>query len=422
MVKSQDSRQFIQAHRMDDVRTLMLQADRFPKVDMRSVCVQIAAWQRARTKLPSWAACSDIIFPEHLPMEQCSSELTAKYKRQVARAKDEELRELLTFDTRHSTTNICDLTGGFGVDATMLAQGDVHLTFVERNENLCELARHNLPLMGVEDVEIVCGEAEKVLPTLSHQNLIYLDPARRDQYGSRIVALTDCSPNVEQMQDLLLTRAACVMVKLSPMLDVADTLRRLRHVREVHVVSVEGECKEILLLLSATSTLQSEQLPIICVNLSERIARQTFSFTREEEQSAVCPFATEIQNYIYEPNSSLLKAGALRSVAERFGLRKLHPNSHLYTSEMFVEDFPGRSFEVVSSSDFNKKNRERLLNGLRQANLTVRNFPLTVVELRRRLKLCEGGSDYLFATTLTGEKHILVRCRKLFQVGVTIKP
>ena len=397
---TEQTRQFVREHRTDDVRSLMLSGTRWKDVDMRQACVQIAAWQRACTKLPSWAAQDDILYPEQLPMEQCSSELTARYKAEVVPVGSQR-------------RSIADLTGGFGIDATMLAQGNVHLTFVERNPALCDLARHNLPLMGVQDIEVIGGDCEAVLPTLPHQDLIYIDPARRDSHGGRTFALADCAPDVEQLQDLLLAHADCVMVKLSPMLDIADTLRRLRHIHEIHVVSVDGECKELLIIIGAPSdAMASQQVPITCVNLSDRHPRQTFTFTHEEELLATCSHTTMLGRYLYEPNTSVLKAGALRCVAQRFRLLKLHPNSHLYTSSEHLSDFPGRSFEVVSVSDFNKKNIAQLLSDIPCANLTVRNFPLSVAELRRRLKLSEGGSDYLFATTLSDEKHVLIRCRK----------
>ena len=399
---SDTTRQFVRAHRTDDVRALMLAQKRWPEVDVRQACVQIAAWQKARTKLPSWAAKDDIVFPEQLSMEQCSSELTARYKAEVwARL------------SGRRSADVCDLTGGLGVDASMLAQGCRRLTFVEHSEVLCDLARWNLPRMGVGRLDVVCGEAETVLPTLAQQDLIFLDPARRDSHGTRTVALADCSPDLEQLFPLLLDRATWVMAKLSPMLDISDTLRRLGHVAELHVVGVDGECKEVLVAGSRTAA-TAPSMPVYCVNLlTGRSSRQTFVFTREEEQQSVCGYATAVGRYLYEPNASVLKAGALRCVAERLQVQKLHPNSHLYTSDALVPDFPGRTFEVVGLSDLNKKHTAHLLSGIRKANLTVRNFPLSVAQLRQRLKLSEGGSEYLFATTLADEKHVLIRCWKM---------
>lgn len=401
---NEDTLQFIREHRNDDVRQLMLGASCWPEADVREACVQIAAWQRARQKLPTWAACDGILYPAQLPMEQCSSELTARYKAEVAC--------LLPIPQGGSIT---DLTGGFGVDATMLAVATGGtLTFVERNEDLCRLARHNLPLMGVGHAEVVCGDALEVLDSLPRQDLIFVDPARRDEHGGRTVAIADCTPDIEQLQEQLTGKAGFAMVKLSPMLDMADALRRLHNVCEVHIVSVDGECKEILMVLSKEHKTRATQdeIPVVCVNLSDRHPLQTFTFTYGEEHEAACQYTKEPGSYLYEPNASLLKAHAFKSVAQRFGLRKLHRDSHLYTADMPCDNFPGRQFEVIGVTDFNKKNIKALLTGISRANLTIRNFPLSVADLRRRLKLSEGGDDYLFATTLATGQHVLVLCRK----------
>ena len=405
---------FILQHHGDDVRQLML--SRPPQdVDLRKACVQIAAWQKARLKLPAWAACDGIIFPEQLPMEQCSSELTARYKAELIAG-----MELGTKTNGNAVFYMTDLTGGFGVDATMLALSgaQTRLTFIEQNPELCDLARHNLPLMGVKDVQVVCADCEQALHSLPPQHLIFLDPARRNEQGGRTVAIVDCTPDVEQLQDALLEHTEVLMVKLSPMLDLTDALHRLHHVSEVHVVSIDGECKELLLLLRR----EGVEKGISCVNLSQKHPRQTFLFTREEEQQAACDYTTTLDAYLYEPNASILKAAAFRSVAQRFGLKKLHPNSQLYTADKYIPDFPGRCFAIVDSSDFNKKNLNALLTGISKANLTVRNFPLSVVELRRRLKINEGGNDYLFATTLADEKHVIIRCVKQMLSFSTASP
>jgi len=411
--------QFVREHRQDDVRGLMLSAQRWPQVDVRQACVQIAAWQRARQKLPSWAANDAIRYPEQLSMEQCSSELTARYKGEVAR------RHLLASGEgrTEATRRMADLTGGFGVDATMLAQSlsPCRLTFVERSPELCDLARHNLPLLGVDRADVLCTDCEQALARLPRQHLLFLDPARRDQHGGRTYAIADCTPDVARLLTSLRERCDVLMLKLSPMLDLSAALRELQGVGEVHVVSVDGECKELLLIIkgSAASPAQ-DTTPLagergeayVCVNLSDRHPRQTFVFTHAEERQAACPYTTTLRRYLYEPNASVLKAGAYKCVAQRYSLEKLHPSSHLYTADTLVADFPGRCFEVVASSDFAKRKLKALLAGLSKANLSVRNFPLGVAELRRRLHLGEGGDDYLFATTLADGQHALVRCRK----------
>lgn len=409
---------FIQAHRQDDVRSLMLQAQRYPDVDMRKAVVQISAWQMAQKKLPLWAATEGIIFPEHLSMEQCSSQQTATYKGEILS------QRLQQSDLSHSSTplNITDLTGGFGVDATCLALAagkgnETHLTFVERNTELCEMAKHNLPLLGVKHSDVICADSEEILNKLStHQHLIYLDPARRDEHGGKTVAIADCTPDVIQVNDLLLDKADVVMLKLSPMLDIVEAERQLKGIREIHIVSVNGECKEILFILQKTPKtpdgFDQNEPKMVCVNLLANLPAQTFVFSHSIERNATCYYTSELKHYLYEPNASVMKAMAFKSVAERFHLEKLHPSSQLYTSDTLVPDFPGRIFEIIDSSHFNKKVLKSLLKDIKKANLTVRNFPLSVAELRKRLKLSEGGTDYLFATTLDDDSHVLILCKK----------
>lgn len=390
--------EFILEHRTEDVQRLALQ--RPPEgVDLAFCLRQIEGWQKARTKLPRWAEQEDVIFPPRLSMEQCSSQDTALYKADVIR------RLLPTIEQRQSMT---DLTGGFGVDFSFLAPLFAEAHYVERQEVLCQAARHNLPLLGLPKAEVHEAEATDLLPSLPHQSLLYLDPARRDDAGRKVVALADCTPDVEALHDLLVAKADVVMLKLSPMLDIHQTLRLLPSVREVHVVSVENECKELLLVLSAKVETPSD-ITYHCVNLGRHTQKTTISSSESRELNlAMQPLA-----YLYEPNVSLLKAGVQDVFCQRLGVQKLHPFSHLFTSQEFISDFPGRSFQVEAFSGFGKKEVGRLLSGLRQANLTVRNFPTSVQELRRRLKLAEGGDTYLFATTLADGVHVLIKCTKI---------
>jgi len=389
---------FIRAHRHDDVRQLMLQASRWPDIDVRQAAVQISAWQTARAKLPLWADTDGILFPPHLSMEQCSSQLTADYKASIA-------RRLVP-----AATALTDLTGGFGVDATLLARAlpAARLTFVERSEELCRLARHNLPLLGVPEADVRCDESEHVLPSLPPQSLIFADPARRDDAGGKVVSLADCTPNVVPLLDTLLAAADVVMLKLSPMLDLAAAERQLRGVSEIHVVGVEGECKELLLVLRAGTTSEPQ---VHCANLGRRA--QHFSFVRSSDRLAPCPLSAEPQSYLYEPNACVMKGGGFRTLAAAFSLAKLHPLTHLYTSSALQPDFPGRIFRIDDTATFSKKELRRLTAGLQQANITVRNFPLSVAALRKRLGLSDGGDTYLFAATLADGTHRLLRCSKI---------
>ncbi|KAA6322245.1 hypothetical protein EZS27_028190, partial [termite gut metagenome] len=276
-------------------------------------------------------------------------------------------------------------------------------------KELCELAAHNFPLLGLNHIAIENADAVSYLKKTKAVDCIYMDPARRDTHGKKMIRLTDCEPDISELEDMLLTKASKIMVKLSPMLDLSQALYALRHTEEVHIVSVHNECKELLLMLGSNAT--GKESPIHCVNITGE-KQDSFVFTHEEEQSAACTYTDTLETFLYEPNASVLKAGAFRSIACRYGINKLHPNSHLYTSNTFIEDFPGRRFFITGSCSFSKREMKELLSGLEKAHITVRNFPATVEELRKRIKLHDGGNVYLFATLLTDESKVLIRCEK----------
>lgn len=392
MQVSAETLQYIKEHVHDDVRLLALQAKKFPEVDMAFAVTQIAGRQIASVKLPSWAAESDLFYPRHLSMEQCSSEATALYKSGLV----------------HGDT-FADLTGGFGVDCSFLSRRFRTSHYVERQSELCELARHNFPLLGL-DIEVHHQDGASFLQQMQSVDCIYLDPARRDGHGGKTVAISDCEPDLCQLEELLVTKARTVLVKLSPMLDLSLALKELHYVREVHIVTVQSECKELLLLLRKDSA--ESEVAIHCVQLLAGGEQRNYVFTQEQERSADCPLASAVGAYLYEPNASILKAGAYRSLTQAYPVKKLHASSHLYTSDSLVTDFPGRTFKVIAVAGFGKKELKNLLGGLEKANLTIRNFPSSVAELRKRLKLKEGGDDYLFATTLANGEKVLVHCRK----------
>lgn len=383
--------QFIIEHRADDPRDLALRQSRYPDIDIPYAVGQIAAWQTAKKKLPLWAATEGIIYPVHLSMEQCSSQLTAEYKGSIVEA----------------GSNFTDLTSGFGVDATMIGRKFEHVNYVERNEDLCDIARNNLPLLGIKNLDVHNADAADVLQTLPHQSLLFLDPARRDEHGGKTVQISDCTPDVSALQDELLAKADKVMIKLSPMLNIADINKELKCVKEIHIVSVDNECKEVLAVLSSNGP--ADDCRIVCVNLRSNGEKQAFAIVQEEERKAECHYSSDVKTYIYEPNTSIMKAGCFKSLAEAYGLDKLHPSSHLYTSQQLLSDFPGRIFEVKSVYGL----KDKALKGIKKANLTVRNFPSTVAELRKRLKLHEGGDIYLFATTLADESKVMIETRKV---------
>lgn len=392
---------FIEAHAEDNVQTLALQAARYPKVNIATAIVQIAARQTARTKLPTWWEITGIRYPSHLAMEQCSSEVTARYKATLI---PEKLR----------SGSFTDLSGGFGVDFACMASGFSQATYVERQEELCTLAMHNMPLLGLPKAQVVNTDSTKYLDEMIPQSVIFIDPARRDLKGRKTVAISDCEPNIIRLHDLLTKKAERVIVKLSPMLDISQALEQIPHVSEVHVVAVGGECKELLLVMENKAL--SAEARIICVNLPSQLPDiwpTPFCFTRKEEEEATCTMASEIATYLYEPNSVLMKAGAFRLAAVQYGIEKLHPNSHLYTSNRLIKDFPGRKFEVVAHGGFGKRELKPLLDSVKKVNLTIRNFPASVADLRKRLKLAEGGDFYLFATTLVEDEKRWILCKKV---------
>lgn len=380
---------FIEQHRCDDVRSLALQAKRYPDVDIREAVVQIEGWQQAREKLPVWASINGIIYPPKISMEQCSSEHTAKYKSQLLSGK-----------------RFADLTGGFGIDFSYIARGFDEGLYIERNERLCQIATHNFALLGLDHAKVMNGNSEEILESLPQLDWIFIDPARRDGEGRKVVALSDCEPNVVELENALLAKADKVMIKCSPMLDITLACRQLRNVESVHVVSVNNECKELLFILGTAT----DDIPVHCVDI-RNTETVSFCYTINEEQRSQSLFAKDLSHYLYEPGAAVQKAGCHNSLSTRYGLLKLHPNSQLYTSETLVNNFPGRVFEVVDIAGFSKSDVKRV-QALQKANITLRNFPENVQQLRKRLKLADGGDNYIFATTLSNNSKVLAICKK----------
>ena len=389
---SSETLRFIEENARADVRSLALQAKKYPQVDMAMAVVQIAGRQIAEAKVPSWYHTEGLLYPKHLSMEQCSSEATAIYKAGLVEG-----------------DSFADLTGGFGIDCSFLSRKFKQADYVERQAELCELANHNFPLLGLS-IGVHNEDGVEYLKQMQPVDCLFLDPARRDGHGGKTVAIADCEPDVSALEDLLVEKAKKVMVKLSPMLDLSLALKHLKYVREVHIVSVNNECKELLLILQKESA--SSDITIHCEHIVNASEHQSFSFTQEQERTSDCPLATEVGAYLYEPNASILKAGAYRSLTQTYACKKLHASSHLYTSEQFIEDFPGRRFHVEAVSGFGKKELKEFLQDMEKANLTIRNFPSSVADLRKRLKLKEGGEDYVFATTLADESKVMIKCRK----------
>ncbi len=509
------TRRFVNQHLDDDVRQLALQysahrssssdkgeAGGDGDVNLPFALDQIRGRQIARRKLPTWAAIDGILYPPHLSMEQCSSEQTARYKAAlIMRLVNNSLPTGATGVFRAATdvaaapqrganphsrrratwggASFADLTGGFGVDfafmaqafhTTLSTQGPAKSFYVERNPQLCDLAQHNFPLLGLRNTEVVCSTTEDFLNTLWNKkasptggglvgaSIIYLDPARRDDHGGRTYGIADCTPNVLELRDTLLAKSDYVLLKLSPMLDWRKAVSDLGedYVSEVHIVSVHNECKELLIVLQKpTNNVQEQkQETLFCVNDQQLFTVQSPSLldssngvlspslrgrlgSLEQPPMWLRPHKGEripirdgvglpsllgrSGGALYEPNASLMKAGCFHELCEQFGLAPVGSNSHLFVQNPDVaespcmsadKDFPGRVFQISAISSMNKRSLRQNLQGITQANISTRNFPLKPEELRRRLKLRDGGDTYLFGTTLSDGSHVILICKK----------
>ena len=377
-----------------DVRQLALRLKPTEYIRPQYVLQQIAGRQMMRKKVPSWTNLK-IIYPIHLSVEQCSSEATAKYKVQV-------VKRLLQ---QYKATSFVDVTGGLGVDFSFLSPLFQRSTYIEQNEELSHIALHNFDILGLNDYKVICDDGIEFLTTTEAVNCIYIDPARRSASGAKTIRIADCTPDLTQIEQMLVDKADFVVVKLSPMHDISMALSELKYVLEVHIVSVANECKELLLVLDKNVASEPK---IYATNDND-----VFVFLRSEEPKAECQIAQSVGRYLYEPNASLLKAGVFKLVAAKYGLQKLHLSSHLYTNNNLCKLFAGRVFEVLSVGTLGSKSLPPTLNGVKNINITTRNYPLKPEEIRKKLKLADGGNDYLFATTMSDRQKILIHCKKV---------
>ena len=386
------TRNFIEQNLDADIRQLALKGCRDKDVDLDAAIRQIAGRQTARRKLPSWAALDGILYPPHLNMEQCSSEQTARYKARIC-------------SSHPSPKTLVDLTGGFGVDFAFMSEAFDEATYVERNSELFAISSANMKILAPK-AKCLNEDGLEVLHRLDHVSMIFMDPARRDHHGARTYGISDCTPNVLEIKDELLQKADVVMLKLSPMLDWHKAISDLgeQYIKEVHIVSVQNECKELLIVMQQQP---AEPPTVYCVNDDS-----VFSYHPSSISSNHISHHSSLI-YLYEPNASIMKAGCFAEIEQAFEVSQLAPNSHLFASDQAIADFPGRKFRVTAVTSMNKQELKQALKDIRQANIAVRNFPMSVADLRKRLKLSEGGNDYIFATTLTEGKKVLIICQHL---------
>ena len=484
------TRKYIEEHLNDDINKLAL--SKFPdNIDKQFVIRQIQARQLLKKKLPSWSESDELLFPRRLSLEQCSSELTAKYKRAISRKVAESQSEVTSdticenlcqsvvenkkslpadvHETTHPTIceNLCqsvvktkklvDLTGGMGVDTAFLSDNFDETVYVEAQEELCELARHNFNILN-KNIKVVNAKAEDYLSQCDNVDCIFLDPARRDEYGRKMVSLHDCSPDVAELQDLIFEKSKTLMVKLSPMLDIDIIKKELKNIKEIHIVAVKNECKELLVVCQQTTdnettgrdasmihsikhidtSDENEMSRQICISATDLRESWNFTFTDDEEQNASVVYADVIRKYLYEPGVACMKAAPFKLLSQRFNIKKLDRNSHLYTSDELVVDFLGRIFEVINVVNFDKKAKKIIADSCQlsaissqskaststgsqfitrssqpKVSIAVRNFPLSAEELRKHLGFKDGDNFYIFGTTMKGEKKILILGKRI---------
>ena len=410
------TQEYIQQHRNDDIYRLAL--SKAPEgVDLQYALSQISAYQTLTKKVPSWAECDELIFPRQLSLEQSSSELTALYKAEL-------IRQFMGSDGYQHI----DLTGGMGIDCYFIAQHATHSHYVEQSQELCAIAQHNFAHLN-PNISVHNTTAEEFLNILSpclrgtspmggggslltpHSSLlIYLDPARRGDHGQKLVSIADCQPNVIELLPQMFELTDKVVVKLSPMLDITRAINELPHIQHLYVISVNNECKELLLFINKNYT---DDTQICAINIDNKGNKSDIlKGTIPKESQIGISHARNVGAYLYEPFAAHLKSGLYKTIAQQYGVEKLHQHSHLYTSDTLNNDFPGRQFQVKEVIPFDKKNAKALFKNLPKANITTRNFPLTVSELRTQYKIKDGGETYIFATTLYDDSKVLIVCKK----------
>lgn len=393
----QELKEFILRHETDSTAELMLHRDRWPSIDMQVAVRCIQGRAKARNKLPVWYAEPGLLYPQSLSLEQCSSQATALYKQRFVREGD----------------RAADLTGGLGVDTWSLAHAAASIDYFERSEELCACARHNFHILGRDNITVHTSEISREMlqgiPSGSY-SLIYLDPARRNKGGGRVYSLKDCEPDITGLRQELLRIAPRILLKASPMADIRVLLSELPEASEVHILSSENECKEVLVLMLRDNAVPAGDIPITAVELSSGDNAAEFHFTLREENEAAADLAapSEITGFLCEPSPALLKSGAFKLPAVRFGLRKISASTHFYTAPAPVGHFPGKIRRIIEVLPFHKAAIRDFRKKYPACSVTARNFPITSEELRRRLGTAESDTLRVLATTASDGTRLLI--------------
>jgi hypothetical protein len=387
-ILSEEIQHFINEKINADVTKLALQKNPFPEVEWSLILQQVAAKQKAKSKLPTWFKTQNIYYPSKIAVEQTSSEKTAEYKASLV-----------------SGNHLIDLTGGFGIDDYYFSKRLKHVIHCEINEELSQIVSHNFEQLKSKNIECITGDSYEILKNLNQKfDWIYIDPSRRNEAKGKVFMLKDCMPNVAENLNFYFDYAANIMIKTAPILDIAAGLSELKSVKAIHIIAVENEVKELLWILEKDYV---QQIKIHTLNiLKEKREEFNYNYQSENRTNYNLP-----KKYLFEPNAAIMKSGGFDVIPAVFNLEKLHKNSHLYTSENKI-DFPGRVFEMQSYFDYNKANLKQFLEN-KKANITTRNFPETVENIRKKWKISDGGDAYCFFTTDMNNNKIVLLCNKL---------
>ncbi|MHA7944488.1 THUMP-like domain-containing protein [Formosa sp. 3Alg 14/1] len=388
LILNTEIQDFIASNLKSDTAAILLKGTAFEGVETREIVEQIEAKQRCLSKLPSWYNTSNIYYPSKLNIEQTSSERTANYKASLI-----------------SGDSILDITGGFGVDCYAFSKQFKQVTHCEINTHLSDIVTHNFQQLNADTIETISEDGITYLKrTTKVFDWIYVDPSRRHDSKGKVFFLNDCLPNVPEHLDLLFKHANNILVKTSPLLDISVGCQELKYVNALYVVALNNDVKELLWVLNRNAT---NAFTIHTANITKNTV-ETFNFPIDLEGELFIEYSTPLQ-FLYEPNSTILKAGAFNSVAHQLGVFKLQKHAHLYTSQEKIA-FPGRTFEIIKTIPFNKKAIQK--EGIKKANITTRNFQDSVTDLRKKLKIKDGGDDYLFFTTDVNSNKIVIICKK----------
>lgn len=393
-LSAEDLQNYLEEHELEDEKKLILKHKSLFGIPTAVLAEQLRGRRRSREKLPSYYTTPGIVYPPSVHLEQSSSEASAQFKTEV----------VLNFFSKRK--NCADLTGGFGVDSYFFSKVFEHVDYVEPNERLFEIVRHNHEKLRAKNISHQANTAESFLQqTQKKYDLIFLDPSRRDKANKKVFKFSSCEPDVSALTSFLFGKSDFILIKASPLIDLHQGVQELQHVRAIFILSVKNECKEVLFLCHSA---WSGEPTIHAVNIQDNY-KEEFSFTRMEEKTSVTEFSEPL-TYLFEPNAAILKAGAFKLVSAKFGLKKLHVNTHLYTSKEFVKDFPGRIFQINTIVK-PKPAAIKAFFEAGKANVVTRNYPVTAEALKKKMKLNDGGDRYLIGFTSLEKKYTVVADR-----------